>query len=81
MNAHFIRVGLNAARVLMIDGYTFSQVSKKNWYCSRKKKGCKAKVHLANGDAGNLEMTFCDNVHNHGRNEYKQTKEGYYLKL
>ncbi|CAG4945961.1 unnamed protein product [Colias eurytheme] len=33
-------------KLLMVDGYTFSQMTPKHWYCSQKSKGCKAKIHL-----------------------------------
>ncbi|XP_045767641.1 uncharacterized protein LOC123868963 [Maniola jurtina] len=60
-------------RVLMINGYTFARTTKRHWYCSKKAKGCKAKVTL---DETETEVLVCDNVHNHEPPVYGQSAEG-----
>ncbi|XP_022825808.1 uncharacterized protein LOC111355923 [Spodoptera litura] len=61
----------------MLNGYTFaSSASKRNWYCSKKNTGCKAKIHMADDGVTIREAV---NEHHHKPPSYYITKSGYML--
>ncbi|CAH0673871.1 unnamed protein product [Spodoptera exigua] len=74
-NPIFIPTGLKN-KLLMLGGFTFAQVSKRNWYCSRKKIGCKAKVKM-NPDG--VTITNAMNFHNHKAPQYVISECGEYV--
>ncbi|CAH2267935.1 jg8397 [Pararge aegeria aegeria] len=57
----FISTGFKN-KLLLMHGYTFAQMhSPKHWYCSQKRKGCKAKIKL---DAeGTILAAFTQHCH------------------
>ncbi|CAH2085751.1 unnamed protein product [Euphydryas editha] len=59
-------------------GYTFAQMhSQKHWYCSQKRKGCKAKVKL--NEDGILVSALTE--HCHSPPQIHVTNSGHYLVL
>ena len=61
----------------MVGGYTFSQMNDgKNWYCSLRKAGCKARVKMDNNDGS---MDFSQNKHDHEPRKYHITSQGKYI--
>lgn len=66
-------------RLLMLNGYTYSQNLRApcNYYCSKKNVGCKAKVKF--GSNGNIQSVDLD--HSHEKPNYMVTKAGEYFKL
>lgn len=63
-------------QLLMLDGYTFAQNSKKHlWYCSRKAVGCKARVKMDS----NQMIIEANNFHCHERPNYYVTADGVYV--
>ncbi|CAH0723921.1 unnamed protein product, partial [Brenthis ino] len=65
-------------QLLMVQGFTFAKITARHWYCSKKAKGCKARVFL-NSDG--TVVDFCDNTHNHDPPVYKKCSTGQYVKL
>ncbi|KAF9796491.1 hypothetical protein SFRURICE_014662 [Spodoptera frugiperda] len=66
----FINLAANK-RVLMADGYTFAQTTPRHYYCSKKGKGCKARIFLNKDDT---QIIYFNNEHNHNAPVYKLTK-------
>lgn len=63
----------------MLGGFTFAQVnSKRHWYCSKRKMGCKAKIKM---DVDEVTILEADNVHNHEPPQYHVTRNGEYVLL
>ncbi|XP_072949712.1 uncharacterized protein pre-mod(mdg4)-AB [Epargyreus clarus] len=62
--------------LLMAEGFTFAKASQRHWYCSKKSKGCKARVHF---NAENTVIQY-DNNHNHQKPVYKKLLNGHYMK-
>lgn len=63
--------------LLMLDGYTYSQMkTTRNYYCSKKDVGCKARVKLA--EDGNIFSAFVK--HSHGPPKYMITNDGTFVK-
>ncbi|KAF9412006.1 hypothetical protein HW555_009361 [Spodoptera exigua] len=61
-------------QLLMLDGFTFAQMhSKRHWYCSKKKAGCKAKIKM---DVDLVTVIESYRTHNHQPPEYYVTKAG-----
>uniref|UniRef100_A0A2H1WCE9 SFRICE_005657 n=1 Tax=Spodoptera frugiperda TaxID=7108 RepID=A0A2H1WCE9_SPOFR len=69
-NIKFINLAANK-RVLMADGYTFAQTTPRHYYCSKKGKGCKARIFLNKDDT---QIIYFNNEHNHNAPVYKLTK-------
>ncbi|XP_028174340.1 uncharacterized protein LOC114362951 [Ostrinia furnacalis] len=65
-------------RLLMAHGYTFSQTALNYWYCSKKQKGCKARVSLT---ADEKEVASCCFEHDHPPPVYKRLQSGLYKKM
>lgn len=64
-------------KLLMLGGYTFAQAfSKRHWYCSKKKSGCKAKINM---DSDLKTITVAHNVHTHDPPTYYVSKSGQYM--
>ncbi|OWR46257.1 hypothetical protein KGM_208278 [Danaus plexippus plexippus] len=74
---NFITIAGNK-RLLMVKGYTFAKTNKRHWYCSKKAKGCKARVYF---NSDETEVVFCDNTHQHKPPIYTQSSDGFYFKL
>lgn len=66
-------------RLLMLNGYTYSQNLRapRNYYCSKKNVGCKAKVKF--GSNGKIRSAHL--IHSHEQPKYMITKSGEYFKL
>lgn len=65
--------------LLMLDGYTFSKMTSSYiYYCSKKEKGCKAKVKL---DKEMKVSNYKEIHHQHPPPLYKVTKDGRYIKI
>lgn len=65
-------------RLLMLDGYTYSQNGTSfNYYCSKKDAGCKARIRL--DITGRVHQA--QNVHLHERPKYIKTPTGLYFKI
>lgn len=63
---------------MLMGGYTFAQMhSQRHWYCSQKRKGCKARVKLDTD--GTLISALTE--HNHLPPNIHVTKTGHYLIL
>lgn len=77
MHPKFINLVGNK-QLLMVEGYTFARASGRHWYCSKKLKGCKARVYL---NTDGTVITFCDNNHNHKPPVYTQSLTGEYIKI
>ncbi|CAH1635561.1 unnamed protein product [Spodoptera littoralis] len=61
----------------MLGGYTFAQMhSRRHWYCSKKKAGCKARIKM---DVDSVTVIEAYRIHNHEPPEYYVTKNGYTL--
>lgn len=72
-------INLNAnKRLLMAGSFTFAQATPKHWYCSKKGKGCKARIYLSIDE---LQVLFIDNEHNHEPPVYQKVNSGYYVKI
>ncbi|KAL0881467.1 hypothetical protein ABMA27_001330 [Loxostege sticticalis] len=57
----------------MLGGFTFAQNhTKRLWYCSQKKKGCRARVRM--DDAGRI--VAADTYHDHTPPDYHVTSSG-----
>ncbi|CAG9787377.1 unnamed protein product [Diatraea saccharalis] len=64
--------------LLMFGGYSFAQNhTKRLWYCSQKRLGCKAKVQMNSDNC----IVFADSEHCHKPPEYHITKSGQYVLL
>lgn len=74
-NVKFINLHGNVT-LLMADKYTFARSTPRHWYCSKKGKGCKARVIL---DKDN-RVVFIRNEHDHEPPIYKHVGD-YYIKL
>lgn len=62
----------------MMDGYTYSQLHQSmNYYCSKKDKGCKAKIQL--DKEGNVKKA--DRLHSHPPPQYMCLSSGRYVKI
>ncbi|KAL0831876.1 hypothetical protein ABMA28_001406 [Loxostege sticticalis] len=60
-------------KLLMLGGFTFAQNhTKRLWYCSQKKKGCRARVRM--DDAGRI--VAADTYHDHTPPDYHVTSSG-----
>lgn len=65
-------------KLMLMGGYTFAQMhSQKHWYCSQKRKGCKAKVKL--NEDGILVSALTEHCHNPP--QIHVTNSGHYLVL
>ncbi|CAH2085752.1 unnamed protein product [Euphydryas editha] len=64
--------------LLMFNGYTFAQTTKRHWYCSKRFKGCQARVFLS---VDELNIVYCDVYHNHDPPVYRKAPDGCYLKI
>lgn len=74
----FIRIG--KATLLMLNGYTYSRNSQTmNYYCSKKSKGCKARVKL-DEDGVIRERTY-DIVHCHPPPTFRKLSTGEYVRI
>ena len=62
----------------MLDRFTFSQYKPRYYYCSKRPKGCKAKVVL---NQARSEIVSMENEHDHEPPLYKLTEDGTYVKL
>lgn len=62
----------------MVGNYTFAQATPKYWYCSKRDKGCKARVHLSFDE---LQVVYIDDEHNHDPPVYRKVMSGYYTKI
>ncbi|RVE50165.1 hypothetical protein evm_005188 [Chilo suppressalis] len=66
-------------RLLMVNKYTFAQTTPRHFYCSKKSKGCKAKIFL---DQEETDIVYSSLEHDHGPPVYiKFGDNGYYMKL
>ncbi|KAJ8724560.1 hypothetical protein PYW08_016034 [Mythimna loreyi] len=65
-------------KLLMLGGFTFAQSSKRYWYCSKKRLGCKAKIKMAIDEVTILEAV---NVHEHEPPQYHVTEKGEYVMI
>lgn len=73
----FIEIG-NNRRLLMMNQYTFAPTSRGHYYCSKKGKGCKARIFLY--PDGN-SARFVANVHNHEPPVYKLMPYGLHVRI
>lgn len=65
-------------KLLMLGGFTFAQNhTKRLWYCSQKRNGCKAKVRMNEDD----QIVYADNNHSHQPPEYHVTNTGQFILL
>lgn len=62
----------------MVDNYTFAQVTPRHFYCSKKAKGCKAKIYFNKEET---EVVLIKNDHDHEPPVYKHTSSGHYVKI
>ncbi|CAH2085754.1 unnamed protein product [Euphydryas editha] len=62
----------------MVNRFTFAKSNQRRWYCSKKTKGCKARIIL-NDDGTILDARR--NVHNHDPPVYTQLSNGLYVRL
>lgn len=65
-------------KLLMVNNFTFAPMGLKHFYCSKKAKGCKARIYL---DKDRSQVTFADNEHNHLPPQYAVSSQGYYIKV
>lgn len=63
--------------LLMLNGYTYAQIGANNFYCSKKRFGCKARVNLDND--GKIYKSFTE--HEHDPPKYMVTADGKYVKI
>ncbi|VVC90622.1 unnamed protein product, partial [Leptidea sinapis] len=77
MHSHPIRISYKAIPtrsgkyLLMIDGFTFSQMRNTlNYYCSKKDSGCKARVKLTSDGKISLNQMSCLSTHTHPPPKY-----------
>lgn len=76
--AKFIKLMRNR-RLLMVEGYTFRSASHgRHWYCSKRPKGCKARVYL---NTSGTVVIYYDNIHNHEPPVYEKGLTGEYFKI
>lgn len=67
-------------KMLMFDGYTYSRrFPTMNYYCSKKDRGCKAKVKLNAMDEIVSDIKLC--VHDHEPPKYRISSSGIYVKI
>ncbi|XP_075976008.1 uncharacterized protein LOC142976491 [Anticarsia gemmatalis] len=66
----FINISGNK-RLLMADKFTFAQTTPGHWYCSKKSKGCKARIFLNKDES---EVVLFNNNHEHDPPIYKKVK-------
>ncbi|CAH2085753.1 unnamed protein product [Euphydryas editha] len=64
--------------LLMVNGFTFAKANQRHWYCSKKTKGCKARVILSNDGTF---LNACRNTHNHDPPAYAQLSSGLYVRI
>ncbi|CAH0723920.1 unnamed protein product, partial [Brenthis ino] len=57
----------------MLNGFTYAKNNKMHWYCSKRLKGCKAKVCLNEEETG---IKYANMNHNHARPLYKKRADG-----
>lgn len=62
----------------MAEGFTFAQTTPRHWYCSKKGKGCKARIFLNKDET---EVVFYNNDHDHVPPTYRRVNTGYYVKI
>ncbi|CAH2040224.1 unnamed protein product, partial [Iphiclides podalirius] len=80
-----ITLAMSGKVLLMVDGYTFHKGRGDwtsggiRWRCSSVKKKCTAYIVLSEDDKDVLKMRL--NHNNHERPNYKETKDGTYVKL
>lgn len=62
---------------MMLNGYTYSKHSPTRYWCSKKDKGCKARVKFDNQH----RIRKAEIKHNHLPPRYIKTASGIYLKI
>lgn len=62
--------------ILVLGGYTFSQVGGRFFYCSSKHMGCRARVRLISG-----KLIASGDAHNHAAPTYARCGNGAFVKL
>lgn len=72
----FIKIS-ETKRLLMVNKYTFAPTTPGHFYCSKKAKGCKARIFM---NTDQTLVTYADNEHNHEPPVYVMAA-GYYVKL
>lgn len=71
---------MSGKRLLMLRGYTYSSSNGRNYYCSKKDQGCRARVKLD----GNKQLKISkieDLNHNHSKPTFVLTSSGVYMKI
>lgn len=64
--------------MMMLAGYTFARMTSTLYYCSKKNKGCKAKVKLGKDMRVSNPTEI---IHDHDPPKYMVTQTGQYIKL
>ncbi|CAH2085755.1 unnamed protein product [Euphydryas editha] len=72
-----VGISQRGRRLLLIDGYAFSQIRKCYWICSSKFSDCKARLQL-NEDG---EITRICREHSHPPRKYARTPDGEIIRL
>jgi hypothetical protein len=65
-------------RVLMANKYTYAQTTPRHFYCSKKSKGCKARIFLNQDET---EVVFSFVHHDHNPPVYVQTSSGVFERI
>lgn len=70
---------MSGGRLLLLQEHTFSTSNGRNYYCSKKDQGCKARVKLENKQIVVLKPEHL--IHNHLKPDYFITSSGMYVKV
>lgn len=73
----FIKIDVNK-RLLMANKYTFGKYAYRRYCCSKKVKGCKARILLNDDETVVLQHS---REHNHEPPVYQVTSDGFYIKI